>query len=79
MSEPVHGHEVIRMMIESGAVYTKESLRAAIVEKYGEDVRFCTCSAEDLSPDELIAFLESVGKLTPAEGGFRMEAADNCM
>ena len=23
--------------------------------------------------------LESVGKLTPAEGGFRMEAADNCM
>ncbi len=78
MSEPVHGHEVIRMMIESGAVYTKESLRSSIVEKYGEGVRFCTCSAEDLSPDELIAFLDSVGKLTPAEGGFRMAEGDTC-
>ncbi len=57
MAERVHGHEVMAMMVESGTGYTRESLRAAIVERFGPDTRFYTCSADRMTPDELITFL----------------------
>ena len=41
--EQLHAHEVLHMM--EGNSYTEASLRAAIVEKFGEHQRFYTCSA----------------------------------
>lgn len=66
----VHGHEVMQMMMESGQTYTRESLRAAIVAKFGEDARFFTCSAEGLTADGIIDFLAERGKFTEAGPGF---------
>ena len=70
MSGQIHGHEVMRMMLEEGGGYTRDSLRAAIVERFGVDTRFYTCSAEDMTPDELIVFLEQRGKFVDSESGF---------
>jgi len=67
MNTEVHGHEVMRMMIESGRTYTRASLRAAIVGKFGEETRFHTCSAEGMTADELISFLEMRGKFLAAD------------
>ena len=56
-NEDIHGHEVMRMMMESGKVYDEKSLEAAIHEKFGESARFCTCSASGMTARQLIEFL----------------------
>ena len=37
-----HGHEVLAMM--QGKAYTEEGLLKAIIEQFGPDERFYTCS-----------------------------------
>ena len=48
--EQLHAHEVLHMM--EGNSYTEASLRAAIVEKFGEHQRFYTCSADNMEVDD---------------------------
>lgn len=67
----IHGHEVMSMMLKSGAVYTKESLVAEVVAKFGPEARFYTCSAQDLTADDLVALLDRKGKLVARPGGFQ--------
>jgi probable metal-binding protein len=69
--EQIHGHEVMQMMIESGKRYTRASLLTDIVAKFGSDARFHTCSAENLTPEGLIDFLEAKGKFVSCEGSFQ--------
>ena len=58
-----HGHEVLAMM--QGKVYTEEGLLKAIIEQFGPDERFYTCSAENLTAQGLIDFLKEHGKFMP--------------
>ncbi|GKP40802.1 hypothetical protein NUKP28_44760 [Klebsiella quasipneumoniae] len=58
----IHGHEVLQMMLASGECWTAASLEAAIHRRFGAEARFHTCSAENLSAAELVAFLEQKGK-----------------
>ena len=44
--EQLHAHEVLHMM--EGNSYTEATLRAAIVEKFGEHQRFYACSADNM-------------------------------
>jgi probable metal-binding protein len=67
----IHGHEVLQMMCSSGKTYTTASLTADIVERFGADARFHTCSAEDMSAEELVEFLHSKGKFIPTGEGFQ--------
>jgi probable metal-binding protein len=64
----IHGHEVLQMMLASGESWTVASLEAAIRRRFGEEARFHTCSAENLSAAELVAFLEKKANLLPEEG-----------
>lgn len=74
----VHGHEVMNMMMESKKIYTRESLIEEIHQKFGQDLRFFTCSSEGLTPEELIDFLRSRGKFTEKSDGFCMVPEDMC-
>jgi len=67
----IHGHEVMNMMLQSGDIYTKDSLNAEIISRFGAEARFYTCSAKDLTADKLVAFLELKGKLVSRPGGFQ--------
>ncbi|HVS54247.1 MAG TPA: YecH family metal-binding protein [Opitutaceae bacterium] len=78
MSPQVHGHEVIAMMLESRSAYTRESLAAAIVARFGADARFHTCSADGMTAPELIDFLAARGKFQPAGEGFALDPAQVC-
>ena len=78
MSESIHGHEVMRMMLESKQKFTKKSLEKAIIDKFGSDARFHTCSAENMSAEELIEFLESRGKFIGSEEEFSTDAGKIC-
>ncbi|MCA9259959.1 MAG: YecH family protein [Planctomycetales bacterium] len=66
----IHGHEVMRMMVESGIAYDEAGLEAAMVEKFGSEARFCTCSAQGMTAHELIQFLAAKGKFIPSASGF---------
>jgi len=74
----IHGHEVMQMMAESGRSYSRPELVQAIHDRFGADARFHTCSSEQLTPDQLIDFLESRGKFTSSPAGLGMNAADLC-
>ncbi len=66
----IHGHDVLNMMIESGEQYSEESLVQAIDSRFGNNARFHTCSAENMTAAGLVAFLASRGKFVPVEEGF---------
>ncbi|VAX36818.1 hypothetical protein MNBD_UNCLBAC01-1322 [hydrothermal vent metagenome] len=70
MSEPIHGHDVMQMMIDSGEDYTRVTLKKAIDEKFGSEARFYTCSAESMTAEMLIDFLEQRGKFIDSGKGF---------
>jgi probable metal-binding protein len=67
----IHGHEVLQMMLQSGKAYTRPSLLTDIVAQFGHDSRFFTCSAENLTAEGLIDFLQTKGKFVPCETGFQ--------
>lgn len=66
----IHGHAVMEMMVASSKNYTRETLREDIINQFGLNTRFHTCSAEGMTADELITFLEAKGKFVPQNGGF---------
>jgi probable metal-binding protein len=67
--ESIHGHEVLRMVMTAQPPVGCEALRSEIAARYGNDARFHTCSTDDLSIDELLAFLLARGKLSIVDGG----------
>lgn len=71
-----HGHEVLAMM--QGQCYTEKSLLEAIIDKFGTEERFYTCSAENLTAQELINFLKEHGKFKPMNGGLTVDASKVC-
>ena len=78
MQESVHGHEVLRMMIEADRAFTRDSLQAEIAERFGEDARFHTCLFQDTRAGKLIEFLETRGKSRSVEGGWRVDRDEIC-
>ena len=61
-----------------GRSYTEKSLLEAIIEKFGPEERFYTCSADNLTARGLIDFLKERGKFKPAEDGFTVDESKVC-
>ena len=78
MSNSIHGHDVMHMMLELGGTFTRESLKLAIDERFGAQARFHTCSAQDMDAEALIELLRQRGKFVETEGGFNTEAERIC-
>lgn len=74
--EQLHAHEVLHMM--EGNSYTEASLKEAIINKFGKEQHFYTCSAEDMDVDALIGFLKKKGKFMPADSGFTVDMTKVC-
>jgi probable metal-binding protein len=66
------------MMSQSGQIFTRESLAAAIVARFGAGTRFYTCSASGMTPEQLITFLEERGKFAPSPSGFTLDPERVC-
>ena len=78
MLNQIHGHEVMRMMLASGRLYTKETLGAAIVDHFGKQTRFYTCSEDNLTATELVEFLAARGKFIETGTGFNTDPDKIC-
>ncbi|KGI60689.1 putative metal-binding protein [Prevotella sp. DNF00663] len=73
-----HGHDVLHMM-EGNSYDSKESLVKAIIEKFGTEERFHTCSVDGMDAEELVDFLEERGKFMPSkQEGFTVDASKIC-
>jgi probable metal-binding protein len=78
MSESVHGHDVMHMMLELGGQFTRNSLKSAIEARFGATTHFHTCSAEGMTAEQLIDFLEAKGKFVAAADGFNTREEHIC-
>ena len=67
----IHGHDVLEMMLASGKTYTRASLLEDIRNAFGPDARFRTCSAENLTAEGLVDFLQAKGKFIPRDDRFQ--------
>ena len=66
----IHAHEVMHMMLEHGEGFSRDSLAQAIIERFGADARFHSCSAFGMDVHAVIDFLESRGKFVARDDGF---------
>ncbi|WP_033137679.1 YecH family metal-binding protein [Aeromonas finlandensis] len=78
MSQSVHGHEVMEMMLATGGQFTRASLKQAMTERFGADARFHTCSAREMDAEALIDFLAARGKFIDSADGFQTHADKIC-
>jgi probable metal-binding protein len=74
----VHGHEVMKMMIASGKMWTRENLVVEIHQKFGASARFHTCSSDNMTATELIDFLEVRGKFVDRGEGLTTDDSLIC-
>ncbi|MER3382394.1 YecH family metal-binding protein [Pectobacterium aroidearum] len=74
----IHGHEVLQMMIASGESFTTEQLISTIEARFGNEARFHTCSAENMTASMLVQFLSERGKFIPQDTGFITSASKIC-
>ena len=58
------------MMLEQGGVFSRDSLAQAIVDRFGANTRFHSCSAAGMDVHAVIEFLESRGKFVARDDGF---------
>ena len=65
-TENIHGHAVLDLLAETAL--TRVQLDAELTRRYGVDVRFCTCSVQGMTRDELVGFLLQKGKIVEANG-----------
>ncbi|MCQ2218468.1 MAG: YecH family protein [Paludibacteraceae bacterium] len=73
-----HGHEVLHMM-EGNTYSSNEELIEAIIQKFGTEERFYTCSTNDMTASELVAFLNERGKFMPSkDNGFTVDTSKVC-
>lgn len=66
----IHAHEVMRLMLELNSDFSRESLSRAIIERFGADASFHSCSQAGMGVDAVIDFLESRGKFVARADGF---------
>ncbi|MHC5068065.1 MAG: YecH family metal-binding protein [Planctomycetota bacterium] len=74
----IHGHEVMNLMLEADTGFSRDSLLAAMSERFGADARYHTCSASEMTADELIDFLAARGKFVDVADGFTTDPSKVC-
>ncbi|MFC5707113.1 MULTISPECIES: YecH family metal-binding protein [Aeromonas] len=78
MSQSIHGHEVMEMMLTQDGQFTRASLKQAIDAHFGAEARFHTCSASEMDAEALIELLAKRGKFIESEQGFQTRADKIC-
>jgi len=56
-SEQIHGHEIIELVAKYPDGIAAGTLTGIVAGEFGTGARFFTCSAENMSLPELLAFL----------------------
>ena len=72
----VHGHAVLELLVEKAL--SRGELDAELTRRFGAEVRFCTCSAEGMTREELLGMLIGKGKIVEVDGVLTADPARIC-
>jgi probable metal-binding protein len=78
MPQSVHGHEVLEAILAHSGPIPRAHLAAAMADAHGADARYHTCSAQDMTLDELLAFLLERGKISSEADGIVAHREEMC-
>ncbi len=78
MTTQIHGSAIRQMVNESTETFSRDSLVAAIIERFGEETHFHSCAAKNMTADELISFFEDNGKLSREDYTFAEGPGHEC-
>jgi len=78
MAESIHGHEVMEMILAAEAPLTRDELEETVRMRFGEAARFHTCSATNMTLDELLKFLDGRGKVLEVDGALETSRGQIC-
>ena len=78
ITKHIHAHDVIDMLRATNKSYTRKELEEKIVESYGKQALYCTCSNENLELNELIEVLKARGKLEGDDNNYKPAEFDAC-
>jgi probable metal-binding protein len=68
----------MEMILTAEPPYSRADLKEAVRRRFGESARFHTCSAQDMTLDELLQFLGSRSKLFEVAGEVRTSRGRLC-
>ena len=77
-NKEAHVHEVLEMMEAANGTYSRETLCAALIEKFGADTQFHSCSAKGMNANDVVDFLDSRGKFTGTADAFSFDTSQRC-
>ncbi|MGL5667187.1 MAG: YecH family metal-binding protein [Shewanella sp.] len=78
MSDSVHGHDVMALMVAQENPLLKPEFIALMAQTFGNNARYHTCSADNLQAEELINLLLRKGKMLESEQGLTLVAGRQC-
>lgn len=78
MSEPLYGHDLLRLVVERGGACSLEQLRADAVGAYGAEATFCNCHGDTFDLEGVLGFLARKGKIQFVDGQVRMGNVPAC-
>jgi probable metal-binding protein len=78
MSDSIHGHEVLQLLLEYPQGLSKRELLLQMTQRFGADARFHTCSASGMDAEALLQFLAQKGKFIDRSQGFTTDASLIC-
>ncbi len=74
----IFGHEVLSLLAARGGHALVEELRTDAARVFGPHAIFANCRGDSFGFDDLLAFLESAGKLSRAEGTVALGPVPAC-
>ncbi|MDH1470885.1 YecH family metal-binding protein [Shewanella sp. GD03713] len=78
MSDSVHGHDVMALMVAQENPLLKPEFIALMAQTFGDNARYHTCSADNLQAEELISLLLGKGKILESKQGLTLVAGRQC-
>lgn len=75
--ESIHGRHVLSLVKEHGEPVTPEELLAAMHHHFGKEAIFHTCSANEMTSEQLLDMFLEKGKLELVEGMIQFRGC-NC-
>ena len=78
MAQSVHGRNVLKMVLASDRSWPRAELLQAMVNEFGADSEFHTCSVDSLSAEQLLDLFLNKGKLVETAEGLSVDTSKMC-
>ncbi len=78
MDKVIHAHKLLNFLMDTEKKYTKEELKIAVSEKFGDGIKFTNCTGNIYSLNEILTFFEERNKIMVSEKGISVNKEEIC-